>query len=144
MLLSVVLMYRIMFGPGLPQPLTPSYFVPIVPPALMWMIFSLLVPGDISPLTRIIYYFALFLLLLSISMIRTFLKMKFSMGWWAYSFPLDTIGAATLIYCNATNNACLVVATVLIAYILVRTPIEVACGRVVIPDPPPASLSTAG
>jgi tellurite resistance protein len=79
-LLSVVLMYRIMFGPSLPEPLTPSYFVPIMPPALMWMIFSLLVPGDISPLTRIIYYSALFLLLLNISMIRTFLKVKFSMG----------------------------------------------------------------
>ena len=58
-----------------------------------------------------------------------------------------------MIYGNATNNACLlvakqailVVATVLIVYILVRTLIDVACGRVVIPDPPPPpSLSTVG
>jgi len=97
-LLSAVLMYRIMFGPGLPPPLIPSYFVPIVPPALMSMIFPQLVPGDVSPFTRIIYFFALFLLLLNISMMRTFLRARFSMSWWAYSFPLDTIAAATLIY----------------------------------------------
>lgn len=146
-LLSAVLMYRIMFGPGLPPPLTPSYFVPIVPPALMSMIFPLLMPGDIAPFTRIIYYFALFLLLLNISMMRTFLKVKFSMGWWAYTFPLDTIGAATLIYGNATNNTYLLgagqviitVATPLIAYILVRTLIDIARGRVLIPDAPPPS-----
>lgn len=144
-LLSAVLMYRVMFGPGLPAPLTPSYFVPIVPPALMSMIFPLLVPGDTAPFTRIIYYFALFLLLLNISMIRTFLRVKFSMGWWAYSFPLDTIGAATLIYGSTTNNAYLlaagqaivIFATGLIAYILLRTIIDVCAGRVLIPDPPP-------
>ncbi|MFT7572204.1 MAG: tellurite resistance protein [Paracoccaceae bacterium] len=150
-LLSAVLMYRIMFGPGLPAPLTPSYFVLIVPPALMSLIFPLLVPGDISPFTRMIYYFALFLLLLNISMIRTFLRVKFSMGWWAYSFPLDIIGAATLIYASATNNTyllaagqvILIFATVLIAYILVRTLIDVACGRILIPDPPPPPAKPA-
>lgn len=151
-LLSAVLMYRIMFGPGLPPPLMPSYFVPIVPPALMSMIYPLLVPGDISPFTRIIYYFALFLLLLNIAMIRTFLKVKFSMGWWAYSFPLDAICAATLIYGDATDNAyllaagqaILVLATGLIAYILLRTLIDIARGRVLIPDPPPPPARTDG
>ncbi len=135
-LLSAVLMYRIMFGPALPPPLTPTYFLPIVPPALMSMIFPLLVPGDISPFTRIIYYLALFLLLLNISMFRIFLRVKFSMGWWAYSFPLDAIAAATLIYGIATNNAyllasgkaILLVATPLIAYILLRTLVDVAAG----------------
>lgn len=144
-LLSAVLMYRIMFGPGLPPPLIPSFFVPIVPPALMSMIFPLLMPGDISPFTRIIYYFALFLLLLNLSMVRTFLRVKFSMSWWAYTFPLDTIGAATLIYGNATGNpwllgagqAIVIVATPLIAFILIRTLIDVARGRVLIPDPVP-------
>ncbi|CAN0469589.1 unnamed protein product [Laminaria digitata] len=148
-LLSAVLMYRLMFGPGLPAPLTPSYFVPIVPPALMSMIFPLLVPGDISPFTRIIYYFALFLLLLNLAMIRTFLRTQFSMAWWAYTFPLDTIGAATFLYAEATGNvylgylaeAILILATVLIAYILVRTIIEIAAGRVLIPDAAPPSPS---
>ena len=145
-LLSAVLMYRLMFGPALPQPLTPTYFVPIVPPALMSIIFPLLVPGEISPFTRVIYYFALLLLLLNITMIRTFLRVRFSMGWWAYSFPLDGIAAATLIYGDTTNNpyllaagqAILIFATGLIAYILVRTVIDIARGRVLIPDPPPA------
>lgn len=146
MFLSSVLLFRLMFGPAYPTPLLPSYLVPIVPPGLMSMIYPLLVPGPVQPFTKVVYFFALFLTLFNASMIRVFLRVRFSMGWWAYSFPLDTIAAATLIYGDATNNpyllgvgqALLALATGLIAFILCRTLIEVFAGRVLIPDPPPA------
>lgn len=149
MFLSAVLLFRFMFGPAYPPPLIPSYLVPIVPPGLMSMIFPLLVPGPVQPFTKVVYFFALFLTLFNASMIRVFLRVRFSMGWWAYSFPLDTIAAATLIYADATGNPYLLAAgqvllafaTGLIAYILCRTVVEVVAGRVLIPDPAPIQPS---
>ena len=150
--LSGALMYRYIFCPKLPDALVPTYFVNIVPPGLASMIYPLLTGGglmdfitggEVAALTRITYYFALFLLIFNLAMIRIFLRLKFSLGWWAYSFPLDTITAATLIYGATTKNAylldlggvLLIASTLVIGGVLLRTVFEITRGRVFVPQP---------
>ncbi|MFC1664623.1 SLAC1 anion channel family protein [Pseudomonadota bacterium] len=135
--LSAILMYRYIFCGPTPEILRPSFFIPIVPPALMSMIYPLLDGGEISNFARIIYYFALFLTLFNFSMIGIFLKLKFNLGWWAYSFPLDTITSATLFYAKTTSNnflmgvgqILLVLTTVVISGLIVLTANTVVRGR---------------
>lgn len=142
--LSAILIHRYMFYPKHVDPLVPSYFLPIVPPGLISMIYPLLVVGDLAPFTRVIYYFALFLLIFNLAMFKIFARLKFSMGWWAYTFPLDTITSATLVFAASAGLAplgifgkvLLVVSTFVIFGILLRTLFEIAQGRVFVPDPP--------
>ncbi|MBT3916294.1 MAG: hypothetical protein HOF23_07955 [Rhodospirillaceae bacterium] len=144
--LLIITIYRYIAEPILPDPLIPTYFVPIVPPGLMSIIYPMLtnwqMGDEISSFVRITFYFALFMLLFNLAMIRIFWRLKFSMGWWAYTFPLDTISAAMIIYAHATNNALMMefgsillhVSSLFILYILARTVIEIARGTVITPD----------
>ncbi|MBT7955546.1 MAG: hypothetical protein HN731_10155 [Rhodospirillaceae bacterium] len=144
--LLIITIYRYIAEPILPDPLIPTYFVPIVPPGLMSIIYPMLtnwqMGDEISSFVRITFYFALFMLLFNLAMIRIFWRLKFSMGWWAYTFPLDTISAAMIIYAHATNNALMMefgsillhVSSFIILYILARTLIEIARGTVIAPD----------
>jgi tellurite resistance protein len=140
--LSAVLMYRYIFYPAHIDLLIPSYWVPIVPPGLMSMIYPMLTGESLSDFTRVIYYFALFLTLFNVAIIRIFLRLRFSMGWWAYTFPLDTISSATIDYSKATGlvtlayagRGLLIITTFLIIFILIRTLLEIYRGRVFGPN----------
>ena len=144
--LLILIIYRYISETRLVDPLVPTYFIPIVPPGLMSIIYPMLTnwqPGDeISSFVRITFYFALFLLLFNLSMIKIFWRLKFSMGWWAYTFPLDTISAAVIVYADATKNPTLEtfgqillpVSTVFILYILLRTVLEIKRGTVLVAD----------
>jgi tellurite resistance protein len=144
--LSAILIYRYIFFAKHADPLVPSYFVPIVPPGLMSMIYPMLVAGELAGFTRVIYYFALFLLILSLAMFREFLRLKFTIGWWAYSFPFDTITSATILFAQAAGLAALAMAgkfmlaatTAAITYLFVRTVVEIWRGGVFVADPKPA------
>lgn len=144
--LLVMILYRYISEARLPGPLVPTYFVPIVAPGLVSIIYPMLTnwqPGDeISSFVRITFHFTLFLLLFNLSMIRIFWRLKFSMGWWAYTFPLDTISTAVIVYAASSGNAflqqfgmvLLPISTVFILYILVRTGLEIGRGTVMVPD----------
>jgi tellurite resistance protein len=140
--LSAVLMYRYMFCPPHVAPLVPTYWILIVPPALMSLIYPMLTGEPLAEFTRVIFYFALFLTVFNVAMIRIFLRLKFSMGWWAYTFPLDIIASATIAYAKAAavvtlsyaGRGLLIIATVVVAYILIRTIGEIIQGRVFVPD----------
>ena len=63
-----------------------------------------------------------------------FVRLKFFLSWWAYSFPLAALTIATLIMAKETGLGCyrvlgvvlLAVLTLLIVLLLVRTAIAVA------------------
>ncbi|MBT3991086.1 MAG: hypothetical protein HON14_03160 [Rhodospirillaceae bacterium] len=142
----IITIYRYISEPRLPDPVVPTYFVPLVPPGLMSIIYPMITnwqPGDdISSFVRITFYFSLFIFLFNLSMIKIFWRLKFSMGWWAYTFPLDTISIALLAYGTATKNAFLLqfgggvlaISTILILYILLRTVVEITRGTVLVAD----------
>jgi tellurite resistance protein len=51
----------------------------------------------------LLYYFALFIVLLLIALYRKFYGIKFFLSWWAYSFPLAAITIASMLMYSKTN-----------------------------------------
>jgi len=71
-------------------------FILIAPPAVGFISWFQLV-GEINPLGRILYYFALFMTLMLLTQTRRFLKLEFFLSWWAYSFPMAAITIASFL-----------------------------------------------
>lgn len=102
--LFTIFLYRIVFHNPLPEKLLPTLFILLAPPALgMISLFkltgSLLWPG------KILYYFAIFLLMMLIVQLPMFLRIRFFLSWWAYSFPLAAVTIATTVMFQETGEA---------------------------------------
>ncbi|SBR51551.1 MULTISPECIES: SLAC1 anion channel family protein [unclassified Halomonas] len=94
--LLTIIFYRMFFHQPLPSKLLPTLFILIAPPAVGFISWFQLV-GEINPLGRILYYFALFMTLMLLTQTRRFLKLEFFLSWWAYSFPMAAITIASFL-----------------------------------------------
>ncbi|MDX9870935.1 MAG: SLAC1 anion channel family protein [Clostridia bacterium] len=92
--LFTIFLYRIFFHAPLSEQITPTLFILIAPPAVGSVSYTVL-NGGIDNFTRLLYFFALFMLILLLTQIDLFLKLKFFMSWWAYTFPLAAVTLAT-------------------------------------------------
>ncbi|AEM72836.1 SLAC1 anion channel family protein [Caldicellulosiruptor acetigenus] len=96
--LFTIFLYRIIFHHPLSQKLVPTLFILIAPPAVGFISYVKLT-GRVDEFAKIVYYVALFLVILLLAQVRLFLNVKFYLSWWAYSFPMAAISIATfLIY----------------------------------------------
>lgn len=100
--LFTVVLYRIIFHHQLPVKFMPTLFILIAPPAV----------GFVSYLRITMNYdfFALFLLdigyfftLLLFFMGRSFIRIKYFVSWWAFTFPLDAITIASAVAYQVTG-----------------------------------------
>lgn len=99
----IIIMNRIVFHNSLPQKLMPTLFILIAPPAV-WLISSTILNWwIISDLWKMLFYFSIFMFFIIISKINVFLKLKFFMSWWAYSFPMAVVTTATILFYSKTN-----------------------------------------
>ncbi len=106
-LLTIVL-YRIIFYPPLAERLRPTLFILIAPPAVGFISYLRLMEHDVSGFVldgfaRVLYYVALFILLLLLVQARQFVTIPFYLSWWAYSFPIAAITIATVLIASRTN-----------------------------------------
>ncbi len=95
LVLLTIIFYRVIFHHPLPEKLVPTFFILIAPPAVGFLSYAKLV-GSIDSFARVLYYSALFLLMLLLFQYRMFARLKFFLSWWAYSFPLAAMTIATL------------------------------------------------
>ncbi len=94
-LLPVVLARLFVHEEPVPDRLLPMMAVLIAPPAVAFLGYLRLVPGGFGPFAHILYYTALFFLLLVLTQSRRLRRLPFFLSWWAYSFPLAAVTAAT-------------------------------------------------
>ena len=130
--LFTVVLYRIIFHHQLPVKFLPTLFILIAPPAV----------GFVSYLRITMNYdfFALFLLdigyfftLLLFFMGRSFVRIKYFVSWWAFTFPLDAITIASTVAYQVTgygfyryaSYTLLTVTTAVIAVVAYQTLIHV-------------------
>jgi tellurite resistance protein len=128
LVLFTVVLYRIIFHHQLAVKFLPTLFILIAPPAV----------GFVSYLRITANYdlFALFLLdigffftLLLFFMGRSFLRIKYFVSWWAFTFPLDAITIASTVayqvtgytFYRYTSYALLAIATTVIAVVAYQT-----------------------
>ncbi|TCS68559.1 tellurite resistance protein [Sulfuritortus calidifontis] len=131
--LLAIIFYRVIFHGSLPERLLPTLFILIAPPAVGFLSY-LRLTGEIDAFGLVLYFSGLFFTVLLIAQAPWFLRLKFFLSWWAYSFPLAAITLATLaMYHHAgtglflgLSGILLGITTAVIAGLFVRTAVAVA------------------
>lgn len=140
-ILFVIVFYRLMFHAPIDEKLMPTLFILIAPPAVGFIAYSKLT-GDLDTFARFLYYSGLFLTILLLTQVSRFARLKFSLSWWAYSFPLAAISIASLIMYTGTasavylwiGSALLTLLTALIVMLLFRTAVAVRRHGICVPE----------
>ena len=96
LIFTVIIFYRIIFHEPLPEKLIPTFFILMAPPAIGFISYIKLT-GSLDNFARILYYFSVFLFLLLVFQFKQFIKIKFYLSSWAYTFPLSAFMVATLL-----------------------------------------------
>ncbi len=112
-LLTISLNRSFFFG-SIPAKLRPTLFILIAPPAVGMLSWSALHGGNPGEIGLVLYYSALFFLVMLISQAKWFINLPFALPWWAYTFPIAAISLASFnIYQAIPNFHYLVIALVL-------------------------------
>lgn len=140
--LKVLVFNRVLYHDPLPQNLLPTLFILVAPPAVGFIAYQRLSGGAYDAFAHILYYTALFLVLLLLTQIGRFARLPFFISWWAYSFPLAAFTVATMIMYQHTGNLffewlsgiMLIAITFLIAMLAWRTLAAALSGNLFKPD----------
>ena len=104
LVLFIIIFYRITFHGPLAEKLVPTLFIMIAPPALGFISYVGLT-GTYDTVARLLLNVSLFLVLLLLFMLPYFLKVRYSVSWWAYTFPLCTATVASILAYRTTETA---------------------------------------
>jgi tellurite resistance protein len=126
-ILMALLLYRAAFGPTLPEPLRPSWFILLVPPSLVYANGVALYQG--AYFLENLYFFGLVLAVALLAYARGFARWGFAASWWAFTFPLDALAYAAARYAQdhpeplwrGLAGATLLLATFFVLAVLWRT-----------------------
>jgi len=94
-ILFTIFIYRIIFEHPLHEKLIPTLAIIIAPPAIGSVAYVTLTSTPDS-FSKILYFFALFLTTFLLSEFKLFFKLKFTLSWWAYSFPISAMTIASI------------------------------------------------
>ncbi len=133
--LMALLFFRAVLGPPLPEALRPTWFVLLVPPALVYANGVALYPD--SPFLENLYFLSLVLTAALLVYAANFWRWPFGAPWWAFTFPLDALAYAAARYAQdhpspLWQGLCavtLAAATLVVVVVLVRTLHSVASPR---------------
>ena len=141
LVLLTILFNRILFHQPLPEKLLPTLFILIAPPAVGFVSYVKLV-GGFDAFAHVLYYIALFFTLLLFTQVTKFARLPFFLSWWAYSFPLASVTAASWVMFEQTGVpgiktialALLTLLSLLVLFLLVKTAQEIRAERICIPE----------
>jgi tellurite resistance protein len=139
-LLSIVL-NRIFFYDPLPERLMPTLFILLAPPSIGSIAWSNLI-GKFDNFSHMLYYVALFMVLILFYNARRFLIRTFFISAWVYSFPLVAFTLATMQMAKFSNlgfffwlgNGMLYLSSIIILILLVRTLIAMWHNEICLPE----------
>ncbi|KAK8583469.1 hypothetical protein V6N13_108830 [Hibiscus sabdariffa] len=126
--LFVTLYQRLPTNETLPKDLHPVFFLFVAAPSVASMAWAN-IQGSFDYGSRIAYFIALFLYFSLAVRVNFFRGFKFSLAWWAYTFPMTGAAIATMRYSSAVTNVVTqtlsvilsVAATLTVAALLVTT-----------------------
>ncbi|WP_298750961.1 SLAC1 anion channel family protein [uncultured Arcobacter sp.] len=98
-----IILNRIIFHDQFAQKFIPTLFILIAPPTVgLLAYYKLTTNFDIFAM--ILYNLGLFFIFLLFFMYKNFLKIKFFISWWAFTFPLASMALATLLVYSITKE----------------------------------------
>jgi tellurite resistance protein len=142
-LLPMVLTRLFVHDQPVPPRLVPTLAVLIAPPAVAMLAYLRLVPdGFTGSVPRVLYYVALFFGLLFVAQADRLRRLPFFLSWWAYSFPLAALSAATTVMAGAVGGTfftaaawvLLVAVSALVLLLAARTATEMLRRRICVPE----------
>lgn len=141
LILTIIVMNRIIFHHPIQEKLVPTFSILFAPPVIGFISITKLL-GGITPSGKLLYYFGAFLFILVLFQIKMFLKLKFYLSWWAYSFPLDAFAIGTLLMYHETGLQFFKVASwvvfillnLIILLLLIETIVAIRNGRICIEE----------
>jgi tellurite resistance protein len=101
--LTSIIFNRLIFHPSLPERFVPTLFIFIAPPSVAFISWYNLT-GTVSDFGRILYFIGLFFFILVAVQAKYFIKIRFFLSWWAYSFPIAALTIATLLMAKETGR----------------------------------------
>ncbi|KAF7813019.1 S-type anion channel SLAH3 [Senna tora] len=101
--LFVTLYQRLPTNETLPKELHPVFFLFVAAPSVASMAWAR-IQGSFDNGSRIAYFIALFLYFSLAVRINFFRGFRFSLSWWAYTFPMTGAAIATIRYSNEVTN----------------------------------------
>ncbi|KAL9225355.1 hypothetical protein vseg_001292 [Gypsophila vaccaria] len=101
--LFVTLYQRLPTNETLPKELHPVFFLFVAAPSVASMAWAK-IQGSFDYGARIAYFIALFLYFSLAVRINFFRGIRFSLAWWAYTFPMTGAAIATIRYSNEVTN----------------------------------------
>ena len=142
LVLFTIVIYRMVFHNPLGKRLLPTFFILIAPPAVGFISYFRITFGLIDTDSLFLYFIAMFIFVLLLSMIKQFLKIQFFISWWAYTFPMAALTIATILMDSAYNNTLtyttslilLAITTLLVIYVTYKTFIAVKNQKICIPE----------
>jgi tellurite resistance protein len=140
--LLTIVMNRLFLHAPLPERMLPSLFILVAPPAvatISWFALN----GSIGPFGRILYYTALLFTLLLASNAARFLRARFFLSAWAYSFPLAAVTIASLLMAHSVGGwvfewismGLIAVLTLIVVALVVRTLIGISRHELCVEEP---------
>lgn len=102
-ILFSIVFNRLIFHKQFAPKFMPTLFILIAPPSIGFLSYMKMFES-LDLFANILYSLGLFFTLFILFMYKNFLKIKFFISWWAFTFPLATISLATLKIFSLTND----------------------------------------
>ncbi|KAK9059640.1 hypothetical protein SSX86_020344 [Deinandra increscens subsp. villosa] len=118
--LFVTLYQRLPTNETLPKELHPVFFLFIAVPSVASMAWAR-INGSFDNGSRIAYFLAMFLYFSLVARVNFFRGFKFSLAWWAYTFPMTGAAIATIRYTSEVSNVATKTLTVTLSVIATLT-----------------------
>ncbi|QKF82141.1 SLAC1 anion channel family protein [Halarcobacter ebronensis] len=95
-ILFAIILNRIIFHNQFAPKFMPTLFILIAPPAIGFIAYEKLVL-QLDFFAHMLYSLALFFTILVFVMYKNYIKIKFFISWWAFTFPMAAISIATVL-----------------------------------------------
>ncbi|KAI5020619.1 hypothetical protein ZWY2020_045507 [Hordeum vulgare] len=103
LVLFVTLYQRLPTNMQLPKELHPVFFLFIAAPSNASMALAT-ISGDFNHCAKLLYFISMFLYGSLVVRLNLFRGIRFSLAWWAYTFPMTSIALATVLYASKVEN----------------------------------------
>jgi len=102
-ILFSIILNRIIFHKQFAPKFMPTLFILIAPPAIGFIAYISLT-SKLDFFAHILYSLALFFTILVFVMYKNFIKIKFFISWWAFTFPMAAVTIATILMYQLTHE----------------------------------------
>lgn len=135
-------LYRLVVGPPLPDAMKPVTFILLVPPSVIFLNYPVVSSRAAGFEIEMLFFIAWLLAFALAINARHVARWPFTPAWWAMTFPLSALAAASLRHLEAHPGLvasvlavlALVVTNVVVGVVLVRSLLALVAGRYLVPS----------